>query len=51
MEAARKLWGVLEVSVDEGVVIGFEGVEGAVAGKKILANMFGDIVWEFMDEK
>jgi len=51
MEAARKLWGVLEVSVDEGVVIGFEGVEGAVAGKKILANMFGNIVWEFMDEK
>ena len=51
MEAARKLWGVLEVRVDEGVVIGFEGVEGAVAGKKILANMFGDIVWEFMDEK
>jgi hypothetical protein len=51
-EAARKLLGFVEVGEDEeGVWIGFEGVESAVAGRKILGNKFKGIEWAFMEER
>jgi hypothetical protein len=57
VEAAKKLWGFWDEgggtnNADGGVlVIAFEGVESAVEGRKILGNKFGDVKWEFMDDK
>jgi hypothetical protein len=48
-EAVRKLWGYLDVREDEeGVWVGFEGVESAVAGRKILGNKFKGVEWDFL---
>jgi hypothetical protein len=50
--AAKKLWGYISAvrTVAGRVFIGFDGVESAIEGKRILERKFNDVSLEYSDE-